>query len=264
MFGGDSAAGGGGREGRLGSAAAQHGAARRNRRDPAAAGAAGIVDHARQGESIGARDGQPGVLPGDRLRRGDPRRGRCRTARTERDDAGDRVERAARDARSSPRRCGCCRRGASRGSRQTRLDAASCSTGAPRSRPRSARTSATPQTADIAKTSVQTGRTIRELVRERGLLPEARLDAILSAEAMTSPGVPGQDQRCRTSRSAGAYSGSPGDRPGGRRRRCRRRSTRGCSGRRISANWRARIATQWQRSGQDHGRAGGGRGSRRR
>ena len=47
-------------------------------------------------------------------------------------------------------------------------------------------------TADVAKTSVQTGRPIRELVRERGLLPDDQLDAILSAEAMTSPGVPGQ------------------------------------------------------------------------
>jgi aspartate ammonia-lyase len=47
-------------------------------------------------------------------------------------------------------------------------------------------------TADIAKTSVQTGRPIRELVRERQLVPDAQLDAILSAEAMTSPGVPGQ------------------------------------------------------------------------
>ena len=48
-------------------------------------------------------------------------------------------------------------------------------------------------TAEIAKTAVQTGRSIRELVRERGLLPEAQLGAILSAEAMTSPGVPGHD-----------------------------------------------------------------------
>ena len=47
-------------------------------------------------------------------------------------------------------------------------------------------------TADVAKTSVQTGRPIRELVREGGLLPDDQLDAILSAEAMTSPGVPGQ------------------------------------------------------------------------
>jgi aspartate ammonia-lyase len=46
-------------------------------------------------------------------------------------------------------------------------------------------------TADIAKTSVATGRPVRELVRERGLIPDDRLDAILSAEAMTSPGIPG-------------------------------------------------------------------------
>src|SRR5687767_5018344 len=46
-------------------------------------------------------------------------------------------------------------------------------------------------TADIAKTSVQTGRSIRELVRERKLLPDEQLDAILSPEAMTSPGVAG-------------------------------------------------------------------------
>jgi aspartate ammonia-lyase len=47
-------------------------------------------------------------------------------------------------------------------------------------------------TAEIAKASVQTGRPVRELVRERKLLPDEELDAILSAEAMTSPGVPGQ------------------------------------------------------------------------
>jgi aspartate ammonia-lyase len=48
------------------------------------------------------------------------------------------------------------------------------------------------ETADIAKTAVNTGRTIRDLVRERKLLPDDQLDAILSAEAMTSPGVPGE------------------------------------------------------------------------
>ena len=50
------------------------------------------------------------------------------------------------------------------------------------------------ETADIAKTSVRTGKPIRELVRERGLIPEDRLDAILSAEAMTSPGIPGENE----------------------------------------------------------------------
>jgi aspartate ammonia-lyase len=47
-------------------------------------------------------------------------------------------------------------------------------------------------TAEIAKESVRTGRPIRDLVRERRLLPDDRLDAILSPTAMTSPGVPGQ------------------------------------------------------------------------
>ena len=46
-------------------------------------------------------------------------------------------------------------------------------------------------TADIAKASVATGRPVRDLVRERGLIPDDQLDAILSAEAMTSPGIPG-------------------------------------------------------------------------
>ena len=50
-------------------------------------------------------------------------------------------------------------------------------------------------TAEIAKTAVKTGRSIRELVRERRLLPDDKLDRILSAEAMTSPGVPGSDRR---------------------------------------------------------------------
>jgi aspartate ammonia-lyase len=49
-------------------------------------------------------------------------------------------------------------------------------------------------TADIAKTAVRTGRPIREIVRERGLLSDDQLDRVLSAEAMTLPGVPGSDQ----------------------------------------------------------------------
>lgn len=47
-------------------------------------------------------------------------------------------------------------------------------------------------TAEIAKASVATGRTIRDLVLERGLLSAEELDRILSAEAMTRPGVPGR------------------------------------------------------------------------
>ena len=46
-------------------------------------------------------------------------------------------------------------------------------------------------TAEIAKASVATGRPIRDLVLERGLLSEADLDRILSVEAMTQPGIAG-------------------------------------------------------------------------
>jgi aspartate ammonia-lyase len=50
-------------------------------------------------------------------------------------------------------------------------------------------------TAAIAKTSVATGRSIRDLVLEAGLLDEGRLDEILSVEAMTRPGVPGDERK---------------------------------------------------------------------
>ena len=46
-------------------------------------------------------------------------------------------------------------------------------------------------TAEIAKESVRSGRSVADLVRERGLLPADQLDRILSPEAMTSPGIPG-------------------------------------------------------------------------
>jgi aspartate ammonia-lyase len=47
------------------------------------------------------------------------------------------------------------------------------------------------KTADIAKESVKTGKPIRELVLERGLLDSATLDQVLSADAMTRPGIAG-------------------------------------------------------------------------
>jgi aspartate ammonia-lyase len=46
-------------------------------------------------------------------------------------------------------------------------------------------------TAEIAKESVRTGKTIRELVLARGLLDPKQLDAILSVEAMTRGGITG-------------------------------------------------------------------------
>ena len=48
------------------------------------------------------------------------------------------------------------------------------------------------RTAEIAKESVRTGKPIRELVLERGLLDRAQLDRILSAEALTQPGIAGK------------------------------------------------------------------------
>jgi len=47
------------------------------------------------------------------------------------------------------------------------------------------------KTAEIAKESVRTGRPIRELVLEHGLLEAEKLDRILSAEVMTKPGIAG-------------------------------------------------------------------------
>jgi aspartate ammonia-lyase len=46
-------------------------------------------------------------------------------------------------------------------------------------------------TAEIAKESVKTGRSIRDLVIERGLIDPARLDEILSVDAMTRGGITG-------------------------------------------------------------------------
>jgi aspartate ammonia-lyase len=50
-------------------------------------------------------------------------------------------------------------------------------------------------TADVAKTAVMTDRSIRDVVLERGLMSEADLDRVLSAEAMTRPGIVGDDAR---------------------------------------------------------------------
>jgi aspartate ammonia-lyase len=47
-------------------------------------------------------------------------------------------------------------------------------------------------TADLAKTAVATGRSLRELVLERGLLSPEELDRVLSVESMTRPGIVGE------------------------------------------------------------------------
>jgi aspartate ammonia-lyase len=51
------------------------------------------------------------------------------------------------------------------------------------------------KTADIAKAAVASGRSIRDLVLERGLMDAQQLDSILSVEAMTQPGIAGKKRR---------------------------------------------------------------------
>ncbi len=46
-------------------------------------------------------------------------------------------------------------------------------------------------TAEVAKESVRSGRSVREIVIERGLLDAERLDRILAVDAMTHPGIAG-------------------------------------------------------------------------
>ena len=48
------------------------------------------------------------------------------------------------------------------------------------------------QTAEVAKEAVKTGKTIRDIVIERGLMDAERLDRVLSAEHMTRPGIAGE------------------------------------------------------------------------
>jgi aspartate ammonia-lyase len=74
-------------------------------------------------------------------------------------------------------------------------------------------------TAEIAKASVASGRPIRELVLERGLIPAGDLDRILSAEAMTEPGIAGtapSSARRRSPRKA--HAATSRRRTAGRRR----------------------------------------------
>jgi aspartate ammonia-lyase len=51
------------------------------------------------------------------------------------------------------------------------------------------------KTAEIAKESVLTGKPIRQIVQERGLIDSAQLDKILSAEMLTRPGIAGRETK---------------------------------------------------------------------
>jgi aspartate ammonia-lyase len=69
-------------------------------------------------------------------------------------------------------------------------------------------------TADIAKESVKTGRPIRELVLERGLIDATHLDEILSVESMTRGGITGTGEGAGKAGGAGqagkGKAGGPG------------------------------------------------------
>jgi fumarate hydratase class II len=47
------------------------------------------------------------------------------------------------------------------------------------------------EAAAIAKQAFREGKTAREVARERAVLPDAELDELLDARAMTEPGIPG-------------------------------------------------------------------------
>ena len=253
-------------------------------RDRAAGGAARVVDHAGQGQSVGAGDGQPGVLPGDGLRHDGRARLRGRTARAERDDAGHRLERAARVDDPARGDAGAAGRDASTASpptpsaRRELLD-----------RSTAAATALSPYigyaaTAEIAKESVQTGRSIRELVLERGLL-----DAEAARRDPVGRSDDARRNRRRSDERAGQAAVSRPDREAGASRcgmrcvdraalsRSRRRwppshcaglacaaaaaapaaagaaaaaRRAGCSRRRISGCSKRPIARQWQKPDQ--------------
>ena len=140
----------------------------------AARRAAGIVDHARQGEPVDPGDGEPGLLPGDRLRRDDRRGGGGGSARAERDDAGDRVERAARGRESSREALHIL---ATRTIEGLEADEARCRELLDRST--AVATALSPYlgyavTADVAKEAVATGRSIRDVVLDRGACSSRR------------------------------------------------------------------------------------------
>ncbi|MEQ1572900.1 MAG: aspartate ammonia-lyase [Vicinamibacterales bacterium] len=50
------------------------------------------------------------------------------------------------------------------------------------------------KTAEVAKESVRSGKPIRQIVLERGLLDAATLDRVLSVEGLTLPGIAGQER----------------------------------------------------------------------
>jgi fumarate hydratase class II len=48
------------------------------------------------------------------------------------------------------------------------------------------------EAAKVAKESASSGRSVREVVKERGLLSDDQLDTVLNVRDMTEPGIPGR------------------------------------------------------------------------
>ena len=153
--------------------------------------AARVVYHAGQGEPVGSRDGQPGLLSGRRLRHDRVHGGGGRATRVECDDAGHRVEHAAcvhdpaqRDARAH-------RRARSMASPLTNGALANCSSAAPRSRRRSVRISDTRRPPRSRRNPSRQASLFARSFSSARLIDATELDRILSVEAMTRPGIAG-------------------------------------------------------------------------
>ena len=106
-------------------------------------------------------------------------------------------------------------------------------------------------TADIAKASVTTGRSIRELVRERNLLSDSQLDAILAVEAMTSPGIPGRKGHADDTTGNAPTRVGTRARGAGRGRGAAHTAVPSGGSRRAGASGSRRVAA----ADADHGRA---------
>ncbi len=113
-------------------------------------------------------------------------------------------------------------------------------------------------TADIAKEAVKTGRSVADLARERGLVDARKLARILAPEAMTTPGVPGEEKTDakRENRTPGSGGGAArrGAR-GGRRQRAAADQARPAVSSRGSRPARGAGSRRVAEARADHGRA---------
>jgi aspartate ammonia-lyase len=152
-----------------------------------------VLHHARQGQPVSPRDGEPGLLSGVRLRRYGLRR--ADNGQLELNVMMPVIAWNRPCVAHSDQRHACAARPVRRRHRGRRGTVPRTARPQHRARNRLSPYIGYAETAEIAKLSVKTGRPIREIVRERGLLTDAELAAILSAEEMTTPGIPGARSR---------------------------------------------------------------------